>query len=66
MDIQDMSDEQYREYQSRQYGARIYRAEGFEWFARRVEQGLEDRCGPVRLGRFFKNLPDIDSRSTAE
>jgi hypothetical protein len=58
MNIQDMSDLEYRVYQSRQFGARIYRAEGHEWFARRVEEGFEDDCNPVRLGRFFRNLPD--------
>lgn len=58
MDVQDMTDYEYRVYQSRQFGARMYRAKGHEWFARRVEQGLEDRCNPVRLGRFFQNLPD--------
>jgi len=57
-DIQDMTDEEWRTHQARQFGAEMYRAEGFDWFARRVERGLEDSCNPVRLGRFFHNLPD--------
>ena len=52
-----MTDDEYRVHQSRQFGARMYRAEGFESFALRVEEGLEDDCNPVRLGRFFQNLP---------
>lgn len=58
MDIQDMSDLEYQVFKSRELGAAMYRAAGFEWFARRVEQGLEDHCNPVRLGRFIHNLPD--------
>lgn len=61
VNVQDMSDFEYSEYQSRQFAARMYRAEGHEWFARRVERGLEDQCNPVRLGRFFHNLPDTGS-----
>jgi len=57
-DVQDVTDVEYREYLSRQFAARIYRREGHEWFARRVEAGLEDQCNPVRLGRFFQNLAD--------
>lgn len=66
MDIQDMGDEQSREYQSRQFAARMYRAEGYAWFAQRIEDGLEDHCNPVRLGRFFQNLPDTSARPAAE
>lgn len=65
MDVQDMSDLEYRVYKSREFGARIYRSEGHERFARRVEQGLEDHCNPVRLGRFFQNLPDLGPRMAA-
>jgi hypothetical protein len=61
MDLQDMTEHEYRVHQSRQFGARIYRDEGHEAFARRVEAGLEDRANPVRLGRFFQNLPDSDA-----
>lgn len=57
-DIQDMTDEECRLQEARQFGARIYRGEGYNCFARRVEAGLEDQCNPVRLGRFFQNLPD--------
>jgi hypothetical protein len=57
--VQDMTDLEYREYLSRRFGARVYRDAGHEWFARRVEEGLEDCCNPVRLGRFFQNLPDL-------
>jgi hypothetical protein len=64
MDIQDMTDDEYRVHQSRQFGAALYRAEGFYWFAQRVEHGLEDHCNPVRLGRFFQNLPDTGPRIT--
>jgi hypothetical protein len=66
MHVQDMSDRDYQLYQSRQFGARIYRAEGHERFARRVEQGLEDHCNPVRLGMFFHNLPDPGPRMLAD
>jgi hypothetical protein len=59
MDIRDMSDHQYQVYLSRQFGARMYRDEGHEGFARRVEAGFEDSSNPVRLGRFFQNLPDF-------
>jgi hypothetical protein len=58
VEIQGMSDLEFREYKARQFGAAMYRAHGHDAFARRVEQGLEDRCNPVRLGRFFQNLPD--------
>jgi hypothetical protein len=57
-DVQDMSDYEYRVYRSRLSGAARYRAEGHDWFAERVEKGLEDGCNAVRLGRFFQNLPD--------
>ena len=57
-DQQDMTDEEIRIDRSRQFGAGVYRSEGHEWFARRVAEGLEDNCNPVRLGRFFQNLPD--------
>lgn len=66
MDIQDMTDDQYQVYQSRQFAARIYRTEGHDWFARRVEGGFEDHCNPVRLGRFFQNLNDSGARVAAE
>ena len=59
MDIQDMTDEEFCVDRSRQFGARIYREAGHEWFALRIEEGLEDHCNPVRLGRFFHNLPDL-------
>ena len=58
MDIPDMTDLEIRVDRSRRYGARVYREEGHGWFAQRVEQGLEDHCNPVRLGRFFQDLPD--------
>lgn len=59
-DVGDMTDFEYREYLSRQFAARMYRHEGHEWFARRVEAGLEDQCNPVRLGRFFQNLANTE------
>jgi hypothetical protein len=58
MDIQEMSDHEYQVHKSRQFGATMYRAEGHDEFALRVELGLEDHCNPVRLGRFIHNLPD--------
>lgn len=61
-DVQDMSDDEWLLLKSRQFGARMYRAEGHEWFARRIEDGLEDHCNPVRLGRFFQDLPDTGPR----
>ena len=66
MDIQDMTDHEYRVHLSRQFGARMYRDKGHEWFASRVEAGLEDHCNPVRLGRFFQNLPDTSALLAAK
>lgn len=66
MDIQDMSDDEYRVHRSRQIGAAMYRAEGHEWFAQRVDLGLEDHCSPVRMARFFQNLPDTGVRAAAD
>ena len=65
MDVQEMSDCEYRVHLSRKFGARMYRDEGHEMFARLVEAGLEDHCNPVRLGRFFQNLPDSIAPATA-
>lgn len=65
-DIQDMTDDEWRLYQARQFGARMYRAEGHDWFALRVEKGLEDQCNPVRLGKFFQNLPDGNPQGSVE
>lgn len=65
-DVQDMTDDEYRVHLSRQRGAGVYRSEGYEEFARRVEQGLEDHCNPVRMARFFLNLPDTGVRVAAE
>jgi hypothetical protein len=61
-DIHDMTDEQWRLHQARHFAAGMYRTEGHEWFARRVEAGLEDTCNPVRLGKFFQNLPDTSGQ----
>lgn len=61
-----MTDWEWRLLQARQFGARMYRAEGYGQFARRVEQGLEDDCGPVRLGRFFHNVPEYEATSAAK
>lgn len=65
-DQQDMTDEEIRLDRSRQFGAQMYRFEGHEWFARRIEEGLEDHCNAVRLGRFFQNLPDAGPRAPTE
>jgi hypothetical protein len=65
-DIHDMTDEEWRVHQARQFGAGMYRAEGYAEFAQRVEEGLEDQCNPVRLGRFYQNLSDIGPGATAE
>ena len=59
MDLQEMTDHDHRVLRSRQFGASMYRAEGHDWFACRVEEGLEDSCNPVRLERFFQDLPDL-------
>ena len=64
--VQDMTDEEWRLHQARQFGAKMYREEGHERFASRVEKGLEDQCNPVRLGRFFQNLPDTGAGAAAE
>jgi len=65
-DPQSMTDAEIRVERSRQFGAGIYRGEGHEGFARRVEAGLEDHCGPVRLGRFHQNLPDSGPRADVD
>lgn len=52
-DPMDMTDEEFRLYQARQRAAGVYRSEGFQKFAWRVEAGLEDTCSQVRLAQFF-------------
>jgi hypothetical protein len=58
-DPMEMSDEEYRVYQSREWAARVYRAEGFTRFAERVERGEVDDCSQVRLARFFVETPQL-------
>ncbi len=53
MDPMDMNDAEWRLYQIRRRAASIYRAEGFEQFASRVEAGLEDGCYGFRVAEFF-------------
>jgi hypothetical protein len=65
-DQQDMTDVEIRVERSRAFGATAYRAEGHESFAQRIEQGLEDNCNAVRLGRFYQNLPDTGPRTAKD
>ncbi len=43
-DIQEMTDEEIFVHRARATAAFVYRAEGYDWFARRIELGLEDEC----------------------
>jgi hypothetical protein len=52
-DRQDMTEEEHRLQDAREWAARRYRAEGFDDFAKRVERGEVDECSQVRLGKFF-------------
>lgn len=47
-----MSDDAYRTYTARKNAAGIYRANGFDTFAQRIECGGEDDCSQVRLMLF--------------
>lgn len=53
-----MTDQAVCMYQARQWAAARYRAGGYNDFAIRVENGLEDECSCVRLGRFFFEPPE--------
>ncbi len=52
-----MSEEEYCLFRARGQAAKVYRSEGFDEFAARVERGWEDSSSQVRLARFFLEPP---------
>lgn len=61
IDPMDMGEAEFARYKAREQAAEVYRRNGFEAFARRVEAGFEDECGQVRRARFFFDPPERPS-----
>ena len=48
-----MTEKEIQLCRARNRAASMYRAEGHDWFADRVELGLEDQCNPMRIAQFY-------------